>query len=114
MPSNATNKTITWTSSNKNLATVENGKVTAITEGTTDITATSENGITSTYKVNVINQNKAETITNSNNSSSQPNNNMSPAIAIGLLAAIGGGTGIALSTNKKKKGKHWFRIEQKY
>lgn len=105
-PNNATNKTITWTSLNENIATVENGKVTAITEGTTDITATSENGITSTCKVNVINPNKIEATINSNNSSPQPNNNMSPAIAIGSLAAIGGGTGIALTTNKKKKRKH--------
>ncbi len=105
-PNNATNKTVTWTSSNENIATVENGKVTAITEGTRNIIATSENGISSTCKVNVINPNKTEETINSNNYSSQPDNNISPAVAIGSIAAIGGGTGIALSTNKKRKSKH--------
>lgn len=40
-PSNATNKTVTWTSNNKSVATVDsNGKVTAIGAGTATITAT--------------------------------------------------------------------------
>lgn len=40
-PSNATNKTVTWTSSNKSVATVDsNGKVTAVGAGTATITAT--------------------------------------------------------------------------
>ena len=41
-PSNATNKTVTWTSSNKNVATVSNGTVTAVGSGTTTITATAD------------------------------------------------------------------------
>ena len=45
-PNNATNKLVEWTSSNNNVATVSNGKVTAISEGTTTITATTQ----STYK----------------------------------------------------------------
>lgn len=43
---------IIWTSSNEKVATVKNGKVTAITEGTTIITATI-NGNKSTCKINV-------------------------------------------------------------
>ena len=39
-PSNATNKTVTWTSSNTNVATVTNGVVTAISSGTATITVT--------------------------------------------------------------------------
>lgn len=39
-PNNATQKTITWTSSNPNIATVSNGKITAISAGTVNITAT--------------------------------------------------------------------------
>ncbi|MHC1705711.1 MAG: Ig-like domain-containing protein [Tenuifilaceae bacterium] len=44
-PANATNKSIIWTSSNSNVATVSpSGLVTAIAEGTTTITATSQDG----------------------------------------------------------------------
>lgn len=39
-PSNATDKTITWSSSNKQVATVAEGKVTAVKAGTATITAT--------------------------------------------------------------------------
>ena len=38
-PDNATDKTVTWTSSDETVATVENGKVTAIKEGEATITA---------------------------------------------------------------------------
>ena len=55
-PSNASNKTITWTSSNGNVAKVDqNGNVTAVNEGTATITAKSNNGKTATCKVTVIN-----------------------------------------------------------
>ena len=44
-PSNATNKNITWTSSNTAVATVdENGVVTAVANGTSTITATTNDG----------------------------------------------------------------------
>ena len=43
-PSNATNKTVTWTSSDTAVATVANGVVTAVAEGTATITATSADG----------------------------------------------------------------------
>ncbi|MDY4171763.1 MAG: S-layer homology domain-containing protein [Evtepia sp.] len=39
MPENATNKAVTWTSSNENVATVTNGVVTAVANGTATITA---------------------------------------------------------------------------
>ncbi len=53
-PDNATDKTVTWTTSNSNVATVdENGKVTAIGAGTATITATTANGLTATCKVTV-------------------------------------------------------------
>ena len=39
-PSNATNQNVTWSSDNQNVATVENGIVTAIKAGTATITAT--------------------------------------------------------------------------
>lgn len=44
-PDSATNKTVTWTSSNKTVATVdESGLVTAVGNGTANITATTEDG----------------------------------------------------------------------
>ena len=43
-PSDATNKTVTWTSSNPSVATVENGVVTALARGTAVITATTADG----------------------------------------------------------------------
>lgn len=53
-PSNATDKTITWKSSNKKVATVTNtGLVTGKKNGTCTITATASNGMTATCKVTV-------------------------------------------------------------
>ena len=43
-PSNASNKTVTWTSSNTAVATVADGVVTAVAAGTATITATATNG----------------------------------------------------------------------
>ena len=43
-PSNATNKNVTWTSSNNNIATVNNGTVNAINVGTVTITVKTVNG----------------------------------------------------------------------
>ena len=43
-PSNATNKNVSWTSSAEGVATVENGVVTAVAEGSATITVTTEDG----------------------------------------------------------------------
>lgn len=43
-PENATNKTINWVSNNPEIATVENGTVTAIAAGTATITVSTEDG----------------------------------------------------------------------
>ena len=53
-PSNATNKVITWTSSNSSVATVDKeGTVTAIADGETTITAKTTNGKTASCTVTV-------------------------------------------------------------
>lgn len=53
-PGNATDKTLTWKSSNNRVATVDvDGKVTAVSAGTATITATSTNGKTAKCQVTV-------------------------------------------------------------
>lgn len=60
-PANATNRNVTWTSSNNGVATVANGVVTAISVGNATITATTEDGgFTATYALTV----EAKAITN--------------------------------------------------
>ena len=53
-PTNADNKKITWKSSNPSVATIDsNGKIKAIKEGTTIITATSASGVTAKQNLRV-------------------------------------------------------------
>lgn len=55
-PDNATNRNVSWTSSNESVAKYSNGKVLAIAEGTATITVTSEDGgFTATCKITVTN-----------------------------------------------------------
>jgi uncharacterized protein YjdB len=53
-PDNATNKTVTWSSSNTSVATVSNGKVTAVAVGSATITAQSNNGHSATCRIDVV------------------------------------------------------------
>ena len=57
VPSNVSNKACTWKSSNPNVAKVVQGYITALTEGTTTITATNGNK-TASYNLVVNNTNK--------------------------------------------------------
>ncbi len=52
-PSNAMNKTVTWSTTNNKVATVSKGKITAVGKGTTAITATTSNGKTAKCTVTV-------------------------------------------------------------
>ena len=52
-PSNATNKTVKWTSSDSSVATVSGGVITGVGVGTATITAKTYNGKTATVKVTV-------------------------------------------------------------
>ena len=62
-PDNATNKTISWSSSNTAVATVADGKVTAIKEGKATITVkTDDGGKTATCEVTVKARPKAEAL----------------------------------------------------
>lgn len=52
-PDNASNKNVTWSSSNNSVTTVSNGKIVAIAEGTATITAKASGGQTATCTVTV-------------------------------------------------------------
>ncbi|MBR1782546.1 MAG: Ig domain-containing protein [Bacteroidales bacterium] len=55
-PSGATNPAVTWASGNTAVATVENGKVTAVAKGVTTVTVTTEDGLkTATCAITVDN-----------------------------------------------------------
>jgi hypothetical protein len=60
LPNNATNKTVTWSTSDADVATVDsNGQVTAVSVGTATITAKSNNNIEATCEVTVKNPSTA-------------------------------------------------------
>ena len=71
-PSNATNKNIIWTSSDNNVATVENGHVVGMSVGTAVITATSQmnNSLITTSNVTVTSEKTYTVIFNGNGSTS--------------------------------------------
>ena len=52
-PDNADDKTVTWSTSDNSVVTVDNGTVTAIGAGTATITASTVNGLTATCEVTV-------------------------------------------------------------
>lgn len=104
-PNNATNKLVTWTSSDESIVKVEDGNIVAVGEGVADVIVNSENNINAICRINVTYPVKSEISVQSSNSP-QVNSGKSSGVAVGSLAVIAGGTGIALSTKKKKKSKH--------
>lgn len=130
LPADATNKALTWTSSNTEVATVENGKVMAVKAGTATITAQSANGKIAkceltinprTISVTGIVLNKSEiTLTKGNtedliatlNPDNATNKNVTwssdkPNVATvtnGKITAVGAGT--AVITARSEDGNH--------
>lgn len=100
LPENATDKSITWKSSNENVATISSsGELQAKSVGKAEITATSVNRKTSVLNVEVVEPRSTQTNTentsikkeNTNTASSSSGTSSNPAAGIITLGAIGGG-----------------------
>lgn len=117
-PSNATDKSITWKSSDESIATVtSNGEIIAKNSGTVSITAYTSNGKTSTVKINVKEEPKQEnntatkttsaisnsTTTNSTNTISDTKNNSNPVGTVLALGILGGGGYLGYKKYSKSK-----------
>ena len=93
-PSNATNKTVTWSSNKTNIATVSSsGKVTAVAEGTATITVTtSDNNKTATCEVTV-------TDTSSSSTTDEVYELVTDGVTVGdeiIIANVSSGSGYVL------------------
>ncbi len=88
-PSNATNKSITWSSSNPSVATVSGGVVTGVAAGTATITASSNNGKTATASVTVKDSPIPTSLTNNSKLSAST---ISLGDSVTVTAAASGGT----------------------
>ena len=88
-PSNATDPTITWSSSNTAVATVSNGTVTGKSEGTATIKATSSNGKSASATITV---KKVTTTTDLKNSSTVSATSVTKGTKVTLKGAASGGT----------------------
>lgn len=92
-PSNATDKNITWKTSDESIAIVSStGEVTAKKSGVVNITASTSNGKTNTVKINVKEETKEEKNTTANISISNrtnTNSNVERTNPIGGILALG-------------------------
>lgn len=90
-PSNASNKAVTWTTSNNSIVTVSSGKITARSMGTATITARTVNGKTASCKVTVKNAPSKVTV-------SKTVLSLGVGETYKLSASIPGGTAAAVRT----------------
>ncbi len=88
-PSNASNKTITWSSSDTSVATVSGGTITAVKAGTATITAKSNNGKTATVTVTVSSETPVNKLVNNSTVSST---SVKVGDKVTLTAKASGGT----------------------
>lgn len=118
-PDNATDKNITWKSSDESIATISSsGEVSAKKSGTINITASTSNGKTSTIKVDIKEQTKIEnsvitnnlatnknTTTNNtiNNTTTNKQDDSNPLGGILTLGILGGGGYWGYKKHKKSK-----------
>ena len=109
-PNKATNKTVTWDSSDKTVATVENGVVTALKHGTTTITVKTVDGsFTDVCVVTVTCAHTAKTLTNAKTANCQEGgwDAYYTCNACGQLFAADGTTKInAIPTTSKDGNNH--------
>ncbi len=79
-PSNATKEKITWKSSDDSIATIsENGIVTGLKPGKVTITATTENGVTTTIVITITKRTSNNNSGTTNKPSSNPGSNNKPS-----------------------------------
>ncbi len=89
-PANASNQNVTWTSSNPSVATVdENGVVTAVSPGTTQITVTTaQGGFTATSTITVAAPVPVQSVSVTSNEVGNPGNQPTNAKILSLNTAI--------------------------
>lgn len=120
-PSNASNKSITWKSSDESIATISsNGEIIAKKSGMVDITVSTSNGKTNTVKISVKEEPKQENntvvkttavnnreITNNTdtNTTVSSENNSNPVGTILALGILGGGSYLGYKKYNKTKNK---------
>lgn len=121
-PNNATNKEITWKTSDESVTTISTtGEVMAKKAGTVDITASTANGKTSTIRIQIQEPQKEDVVEQENkkeenaflqtsvqtlsNSTSEEQTESSPLAGVLALGLCGGGGYLLYSKHKKKNKK---------